>query len=64
MHDHIVHTCILPTSLVELREGLHPSIPTNTLHLPVDAALVTVISALYFKSGNTAPPSVRVSAVD
>lgn len=39
VYDHIIHTCILPTSLMGLRDGLHPFIPTSTLHLPIDAAL-------------------------
>lgn len=39
VYDHIIHTRILPTSLMGLTGGLHPFVPTNTLHLPIDTAL-------------------------
>lgn len=39
VYDHIIHTCNLLTSLKALRGGLHPFVPTNTVHLPIDIAL-------------------------
>lgn len=57
----MIYTCILPAFALGLRGGLHPFVPTNTLHLPVDTALESLQCLLYFKPGNTTPVATEAT---
>lgn len=47
VYDHVIYTIVLPSSLMGLRSGLHPSILTNTLPLAQMFWLFPLVTQLH-----------------